>query len=78
MTPDFKDKTLVGEVKLSLASTLRVTAVVHNDDSKWIDIRVFVPIQLGDELMPTKKGVHMSAKYIKELIGILQKTLDEL
>ena len=72
MTPDFKTKRLVGEIKLSLASTLRVTEVEHNDGSTWIDVRVFIPIQLGDEMMPTKKGIHISKAFVKDLCALLE------
>jgi hypothetical protein len=76
MSPDFKTKKLVGEIKLSLASTLRITEVEHNDGSIYVDVRVFVPIQLGDDLMPTKKGIHISKPFVKELIGLLEQTVD--
>ena len=76
MTPNFKTKKLVGEIKLSLASTLRITEVEHEDGSIWVDVRVFIPIQLGDEMMPTKKGIHIKREFVKDLIGLLEQTID--
>jgi len=72
MTKDFKNKELIGEIQLSLAGTLRVTKVTHDDDTEWVDVRTFVPIQLGDELMPTKKGIHIAKKFVPQLIALLE------
>ena len=77
MTPDFKDKELIGEFVLSNSSALRITKVTHNDNTVWCDVRTFVRGMLDDNFMPTKKGIHIPLHFVPELMRVLQQFLSK-
>ncbi|MDA4122138.1 MAG: transcriptional coactivator p15/PC4 family protein [Thaumarchaeota archaeon] len=70
-TTEFKS-TLIGEVKLTESSTVRVSTFDGRDGRKRVDIRLFLsgPKYTG----PTKRGVSIPVDQLAELEKLLAST----
>jgi len=63
--------TIIGEVKLTEASTVRVSTFDGRDGRKRVDIRLFLSAEKYTG--PTRKGVSLPVEQLPELKALLEK-----